>query len=75
MPARARIRAGMTPEDIRAAAAALGRLGARKGGLARAARLDAEERSRQARHAVGIRWARHRAKRRRRPRDKPRRPR
>ena len=48
----------MTPEEISAAASALGRLGARKGGLARAARLDPEERSRQARHAVGVRWQR-----------------
>ena len=48
----------MKLEDIRAAASALGKLGARKGGLARAARLDPEERSRQARNAVAARWAR-----------------
>jgi len=48
----------MTAKDIRAAASALGKLGARKGGLARAARLSPEERSRQARHAVLVRWER-----------------
>ena len=48
----------MTKPEISAAAAVLGRLGASKGGRARAARLDPEERSRQARHAVKIRWAR-----------------
>jgi len=52
----------MSPDadTIRAAAAVLGKLGARKGGLARAARLPAEERSRQAREAVQARWARRR---------------
>lgn len=50
----------MSPDvdKIRAAATALGKLGARKGGLARAARMPAEERSRQAREAVQARWRR-----------------
>jgi len=48
----------MTDAEISAAAAVLGRLGARKGGRARAAKLDPEERSRQARHAVSVRWER-----------------
>ena len=52
------ISVGMTDAEIRAAAAMLGRLGASKGGRARAARLDPEERSRQARHAVSARWRR-----------------
>lgn len=50
----------MTAAQIRAAARALGRLGAAKGGKARAAKLAPEERSRQARHAVEVRWARRR---------------
>jgi len=48
----------MNLKDIRAAASVLGKLGARKGGLARAARMSPEERSRQARHAVSVRWER-----------------
>jgi hypothetical protein len=39
------------------AAVALGRKGGRKGGLARAARLTAEQRSASARNAVRARWA------------------
>jgi len=58
----------MTPEEISAAAAALGRLGASKGGRARAEALDPAERSRQARHAVRVRWARAKKARRRRSR-------
>ena len=50
----------MTADQIRAAATALGRLGAAKGGKARAAKMPPEERSRQARHAVGARWKRRR---------------
>jgi len=50
----------MSAEDIRAAATALGKLGARKGGLARAARMPPEERSEQARQAVLARWKRRR---------------
>jgi hypothetical protein len=38
------------------AAVALGKLGASKGGKARAAKLSPEERSRIAREAVGVRW-------------------
>ena len=45
-----------------AAAVALGRRGARKGGLARAAKMTAEERSESARKAVKARWARYAAK-------------
>jgi hypothetical protein len=48
----------MSHEDIRAAATALGKLGARKGGLARAKKMPPEERSRQARDAVRARWRR-----------------
>jgi len=43
-----------------AAAVALGRRGARKGGLARAASMTAEERSESARQAVAARWERYR---------------
>jgi len=43
-----------------AAAVALGRKGARKGGLARAANMTAEERSESARQAVTARWERYR---------------
>jgi hypothetical protein len=53
-----------------AAAVALGRRGARKGGLARAANMTAEERSESARQAVAARWERYREKlARKRPRD------
>ena len=44
------------------AAVALGRLGGRKGGPARAASMTAEERSESARNAVKARWARYKAK-------------
>ena len=43
-----------------AAAVALGRRGASKGGLARAASMTAEERSESARQAVAARWERYR---------------
>ncbi len=43
------------------AAVALGRLGGRKGGPARAASMSAEERSESARNAVKARWARYKA--------------
>ena len=45
-----------------AAAVALGRKGARKGGLARAAAMTPEERSASARQAVEARWARYKEK-------------
>lgn len=45
-----------------AAAVALGRKGARKGGLARAASMTPEERSESARQAVAARWARYKEK-------------
>jgi hypothetical protein len=45
-----------------AAAVALGRKGARKGGLARAASMTPEERSESARQAVAARWERYREK-------------
>ncbi len=48
----------MDPKQIRAAATALGKLGASKGGRARAKKLPPEERSEQARHAVSARWRR-----------------
>jgi hypothetical protein len=44
-------------ESKNPAAVALGRRGARKGGLVRAARLTAEQRSASARKAVRARWA------------------
>ena len=50
----------MTAKEIRAAASALGKLGAAKGGHARAAKMAPEERSRQAREAVKARWAKRR---------------
>jgi len=40
------------------AAVALGRLGGKKGGKARAARMTAEERSESARRAAAARWSR-----------------
>jgi hypothetical protein len=43
------------------AAVALGRLGGRKGGKARALKLSQDERSRIAREAAKIRWAAHRS--------------
>lgn len=48
-----------TPEDTSGknpAAVALGRLGGRKGGLARAAKLSSEERRESARKAAAARW-------------------
>lgn len=45
-----------------AAAVALGRKGAKKGGLARAASMTPEERSESARQAVAARWERYREK-------------
>ena len=50
----------MTPAQIRTAASALGRLGAAKGGRARAAAMAPEERREQARQAVLARWKRRR---------------
>lgn len=41
-------------------AVALSKLGARKGGLARAAKMTPEERTELARKAVNTRWARYR---------------
>ena len=45
-----------TPEERHAAAVALGRLGGKKGGKARAAKLTPEERSESARKAARARW-------------------
>lgn len=45
-----------TPEERHEAAVALGRLGGRKGGKARAAKLTPEERSESARIAARARW-------------------
>lgn len=44
------------PEDVRAAAAALGRRGGLKGGPARAAKLSAKKRSDIAKKAAAARW-------------------
>src|SRR5687768_14730541 len=46
----------LTPEERRAAAAALGRRGGLKGGKARAAKLTPEQRSESARKAAEARW-------------------
>ena len=46
-----------TPEERHAAAVALGRLGGKKGGPARAKKLTAEQRSESARKAARSRWA------------------
>lgn len=45
-----------TPEERHAAAVALGRLGGRKGGKARAAKLTPEQRRESARKAARARW-------------------
>lgn len=47
----------MTPEERHAAAVALGRLGGKKGGKARAEKLTTEQRQSIARHAAEMRWA------------------
>lgn len=46
------------PKKKNPAAVALGKLGGRKGGRARAAKLSAEERKAIAQHAAKARWAR-----------------
>ena len=46
-----------TPEERHAAAVALGRLGGRKGGKARATKLTPEQRRESARKAAQARWA------------------
>ncbi len=51
-----------TPEDLEGknpAAVMLGRLGGKKGGKARAAKLSPEERSRIAKRAAQARWSQH----------------
>lgn len=45
-----------TPEERHAAAVALGRLGGKKGGKARAAKMTPEQRSESARKAATARW-------------------
>ena len=47
-----------TPEERHAAAVALGRLGGKRGGPARAKKLTAEQRRESARKAAQARWAR-----------------
>jgi hypothetical protein len=47
-----------TPEERHAAAVAPGRLGGRKGGKARAAKLTPEQRRESARKAADARWGR-----------------
>ena len=47
----------LTPEERHAAAVALGRLGGKKGGKARAAKLTPEQRRESARKAAAARWA------------------
>ena len=47
-----------TPEERQNAAVALGRLGGKKGGPARAKKMTAEQRSESARKAAQARWAR-----------------
>lgn len=46
----------VTQDDVKAAAAALGRLGGLKGGKARAEALTAKERSEIAKKAAAARW-------------------
>lgn len=46
----------VTPEERHAAAVTLGKLGGKKGGAARAAKLTPEQRSEIARIAAGVRW-------------------
>jgi hypothetical protein len=46
-----------TPEERHAAAVALGRLGGKKGGKARAAKLTPEQRRESARKAAEARWS------------------
>jgi len=58
IPARARIIEVMAKRK-NAAAVALSRLGAKKGGEARAAKLTPEQRSESARKAVRARWMKH----------------
>jgi hypothetical protein len=48
---------GLTPDGKNPAAVALGRLGGKKGGKARAAKLTKEELSEQGRKAARARWA------------------
>ena len=48
--------ADLTPEERHAAAVALGRLGGKKGGPARAKKLTAEQRRESARKAAQARW-------------------
>lgn len=45
-----------TPEELHAAAVALGRLGGKKGGKARAAKMTPEQRSASAKKAAAARW-------------------
>ena len=47
-----------TPEERHAAAVALGRLGGKKGGPARATKLTPEQRRESARNAARARWTR-----------------
>jgi hypothetical protein len=46
-----------TPEERHAAAVALGRLGGKKGGKARAAKMTPEERQESAKKAAQARWS------------------
>ncbi len=48
----------LTPEERHAAAVALGRLGGKKGGKARAAKLTPEQRTEIAKKAAHVRWNR-----------------
>ena len=48
-----------TPEERHAAAVALGRLGGKKGGKARAANMTPQERQESARKAAQARWQQH----------------
>lgn len=47
----------LTPEERHSAAVALGRLGGKKGGPARAAKLTPERRKEIAKHAAAMRWS------------------
>jgi predicted nucleotidyltransferase len=56
------VKARKVPDEVSRAASLLSRLGAAKGGKARAAKLSPEQRKRIAQRAIRARWDRYRAK-------------
>jgi hypothetical protein len=57
MPERSSIDTGPAKKGKNPNAVALGRLGGKRGGKARAQKLTPEERSAIARHAAAVRWS------------------